>query len=80
MLDELPYGSFIEIEGEGAALRPAAALLGLRWEASIDRSYHDLFEGLRGRLRLPPSDLTFSTLANIKVTPSDLGVELADRT
>ena len=40
MLDELPYGHFVEIEGEREALEPAASQLGLHWTFAIPRSYH----------------------------------------
>lgn len=78
MLDELPYGNFVEIEGAGPALKPAAEMLGLKWEASIPRSYHDLFEDVRRRLKLPLQDLTFPAFAGIRVTPQNIGAELAD--
>lgn len=48
MLDELPYGNFVEIEGDLGRLRPVAQQLGLRWETAIGASYHTLFERLAG--------------------------------
>ncbi len=78
MLDELPYGNFVEIEGETAAIGPAALALGLRWEASIPSSYHDLFVDLRAKMSLPFRDLTFDSFADHTVTPEDLGAQSAD--
>ena len=46
MLDELPYGNFIEIEGELEMLRPIAEQLRLNWDKAIPASYHALFERL----------------------------------
>lgn len=43
MLDELPFGDFLEIEGEdGKAIKAAAFSLGLRWERVIQAGYRDL--------------------------------------
>jgi adenylate cyclase class 2 len=47
-LDELPYGTFAEIEGpDVAAIRGVANLLGLKWESRSRESYLMLFERLR---------------------------------
>ncbi|MBU4226494.1 MAG: class IV adenylate cyclase, partial [Chloroflexi bacterium] len=44
MLDELPYGNFVEIEGpDAASIHAAADRLGLKWEAAIAESYLALF-------------------------------------
>src|SRR5512142_3142061 len=42
VLDELPYGHFIEIEGDGP-IEDTAKKLGLKWDASIRGSYSVLF-------------------------------------
>jgi adenylate cyclase class 2 len=78
MLDELPYGHFVEIEGEREALEPLAAQLGLSWPCAIPRSYHALFEHVRAVRSLAVSDLTFQSFADFRVEPADLGVVPAD--
>ena len=78
MLDELPYGNFIEIEGALASLRPTAEHLGLDWSAAIPRSYHDLFQRLCSRRALSFRDLTFENFAGMSVVPAELGVRPAD--
>lgn len=78
MLDELPYGSFVEIEGNLPELRPAAEHLGLDWTAAIPRSYHDLFQQLRRRRDLPFRDLTFENFSGLSQTLSELGLRPAD--
>lgn len=81
MLDELPYGAFVELEGEEeAALREAAARLGLRWEAAVMASYLALFERLRRRWPHLGPALTFAALAGLPVSAQDLGVVYADET
>ncbi len=78
MLDELPYGNFVEVEGPGSELQAAAEALGLNWEAAIPRSYHDLFQDVCRKLELTLCDLTFDSFSRIRVTPEDLGVKIAD--
>lgn len=80
MLDELPYGDFLEIEGDGhASIRSAADQLALDWGAAIAASYHALFERVRRALKLPIEDLSFADFAGIQVRSDDLEVLAADR-
>jgi adenylate cyclase, class 2 len=78
MLDEMPYGTFVEIEGEPGGLQSAAQLLGLNWQASIPDSYSALFERLHDRLRLDFRDLTFENFEGVRVSADDLAVSPAD--
>ena len=78
MLDELPYGNFIEIEGRLEMLRPIADELGMDWKKAIPASYHVLFEQLRKSRRWTFRDLTFENLQDIKVLPEDMTIEFAD--
>ena len=66
MLDELPYGNFVEIEGPDAvSIHAAADRLGLKWEAAIAESYLKLFERLRDKLGFTFRDLTFENFAGL---------------
>jgi adenylate cyclase class 2 len=66
MLDQLPFGSFIEIEGPSrASLQQSAGRLGLRWELQVRESYLGLFEALRPRLEQPVEQATFSAFADL---------------
>jgi adenylate cyclase class 2 len=79
MLDELPYGDFVEIEGETIeAIRTAADQLNLNWEAAIAASYNALFERVQRALKLSFQDLSFANFENIKIQAGDLGVYAAD--
>jgi adenylate cyclase class 2 len=79
MLDELPYGQFIEIEGENPeAIRKTADLLGIHWEAMVRAGYHALFERVTEKYNLEPSQLSFTTLENVNITAEDLGIRAAD--
>ena len=79
MLDELPYGEFVEIEGENVIeIHNIANLLGLNWEVMINAGYHALFERVAEKYNLESSQLSFTTLKNVKITPDDLSIQAAD--
>jgi adenylate cyclase class 2 len=79
MLDELPFGSFVEIEGESVdAIRAVADQLGLYWEAAIAASYTALLDRARRALNLSTQDLSFAEFKDIPVEAIHLGVQAAD--
>jgi len=79
MLDELPYGNFVEIEGENIeAIRVSAQRLNLNMESAVATSYHALFERVRKALNLSFQDISFANFAGIRVDATDLGVHAAD--
>ncbi|WP_461209974.1 class IV adenylate cyclase [Desulfocurvus sp. DL9XJH121] len=55
-LDHLPFGDFVEIEGEPEALRAAARDLGLDALETSTANYHQLNREHRARLGLPHED------------------------
>ena len=80
MLDELPYGNFLEIEGEAAEqIRAVAKKLRLDRNAVIRTSYTALFKVAATTLHLTFRDLTFKNFEGIQVTSSDLLVRAADQ-
>lgn len=79
MLDELPYGNFVEIEGtEINAIHNIAQKLKLDLQTAIPTGYIDLFENARQSLGLAFTDLTFANFEKIKVAPAHLRVQPAD--
>jgi len=79
MLDELPYGDFVEIEGEDAAsIRNVADALGLNWDAMIKAGYHALFDRVSEKYGLDNSKLSFEELKNVKIAVADLKIIAAD--
>jgi adenylate cyclase class 2 len=79
MLDELPYGDFIEIEGDNAeAIRKIADLIGINWDVMVRAGYHALFERVAPKYNLEPSQLSFAALEKVKISAEDLGVQAAD--
>ncbi len=79
MLDELPYGSFLEIEGENIqTIRAMSDRLDLDWETAVATSYLILFERVHKTMHLSFQDLSFANFAGIKVNATDLSVQAAD--
>ena len=79
MLDELPYGSFIEIEGGNVeTIHSIADLLGLNWDAMIKAGYHALFERVAGKYGLDVSKLSFENLEGVTIKTTDMGIVAAD--
>jgi adenylate cyclase class 2 len=79
MLDELPYGSFLEIEGETVEqIQDISSRIHLDWNAAIPSSYTALFAELRKKMGLSFQDLSFENFHDIRVTPADLRVRPAD--
>jgi adenylate cyclase class 2 len=79
-LDELPYGTFVEVEGpDPAAIRQVTARLGLDWEAAVPASYTVLFDQFKAHHGHDMRDLSFANFAALHVTPADLDVRPADR-
>jgi adenylate cyclase class 2 len=80
MMDELPYGNFVELEGETEeTIRTLSKKLNLNWDATIERSYSALFEDVRKNMDLSFRDLSFENFANIQVNATHLGVQAADK-
>jgi adenylate cyclase class 2 len=79
MLDELPFGCFLEIEGDSISdIMQAAQRLALDWERRIPDSYPALFQRLRESLDLAFSDATFASFAGRpRIRATDLGVREA---
>jgi len=60
MLDEVPFGCFLEIEGpELAAIQESTEALGLDWDSRVRKSYLAIFSCLREQLSLPFTEITF---------------------
>ena len=80
MLDELPYGNFVEIEGPDVeTLKSASAKLGLNFNAAIPASYLAIFERLCHERSLDPAtQLTFSALDGMQFNGDDLSAQAAD--
>jgi len=78
LIDIMPYGTFIEIEGTQESIRNYADTLGLDWNKKITLNYLEIFENISKRLNLSFRDVTFKDFEQIKttfsITPEDLGL------
>lgn len=72
VLDELPFGSFVELEGGEAAIKATAALLELDWNQRIVTNYLDLMARLKAHYALPFDDLTFANFKDLSITVADI--------
>jgi adenylate cyclase class 2 len=78
-VDEMPYGNFIELEGNSAEhVRSTAALLGLDWEQRINLSYTALLGLYNQNTENTFRDLSFETFSGLRVLPEQLGLAYAD--
>jgi adenylate cyclase class 2 len=59
-LDNMPYGDFLEIEGQEKDIRYYASKFGLNWQKRIIFNYLAIFEIMRKNLNLDFNDLTFN--------------------
>ena len=79
MLDELPYGDFVEIEGSDvSSIRKMALQIELEFESAVGAGYARIFENYNSKYGFPPSDLTFDALRGKKPRPEELTVRPAD--
>jgi adenylate cyclase class 2 len=69
VLDEMPYGNFVEVEGEHEAIPKVLALLDLADAPRIGASYSDLFFRIKEGMKLDFRDLTFGNFRGITVPP-----------
>jgi adenylate cyclase class 2 len=74
MLDELPFGLFVEIEGSNLeSVRRTSENLGFVWEDRLAHSYLGLFERLSRHHRWSFRDATFANFADVRPpTPDEL--------
>lgn len=72
VLDEMPFGHFIELEGDDAALKGVAEALGLDWSRRILSNYLAMMELCRRSFALDFSDLTFDKFAGRSIDMGEL--------
>lgn len=72
VLDELPYGDFVELEGEETALKTAVSQLGLDWQKRILTNYLGLMQQLKDKHDLPFTDLTFANFEDLTISAADI--------
>lgn len=72
MLDELPFGEFVEIEGPGLQqIKRAAIQLGLVWSRRVRNTYLELFDQLRAEYSLRFREASFERFATLPQIRAD---------
>jgi len=66
-IDKMPYGDFLEIEGQKEEIIKYSSLLGLDWEKRILFNYLELFDILKKSMDLPFSDVTFDNFKKTRI-------------
>ncbi len=69
VIDQMPFGWFLEIEGSEADIRALVGQLGFNLTQGIRLSYSQMFENVRRSLDLATTDLTFEKFDGVKVPP-----------
>lgn len=69
VIDELPIGWFLEIEGAPQGIRALAEQLGLDMADGITASYARIFDEVCRTLKIDTIDLTFAAFKDITVDP-----------
>ena len=67
LLDETPYGAFMEIEGSRDAIRAIATTLGLDFEARLTAGYNGIFKAVCATYKLPITDMTFENFRTLDI-------------
>jgi len=79
MLDELPIGDFVEIEGsDSSGIHKLTEKISLDFESAVGAGYAKIFDSYNSRKGLPSSDLTFDAMRGNKPSPEELNVRAAD--
>lgn len=65
LIDTMPFGVFLEIEGEKSHIRGMADRLGLNWKKRILLNYLEIFEIVQREEALPFTDITFENFKSI---------------
>jgi adenylate cyclase, class 2 len=69
VFDEMPYGNFVEVEGEAEDIEQIIVELELAHAPRIKSSYVTLFETVKAQLGLNVRNLSFENFAGIRVPP-----------
>ena len=69
LIDTMPYGVFLEIEGQKSSIRKNADRLGLNWKKRILLNYLEIFEVVQREEGLDFNDITFE---NFRAKSSDI--------
>ena len=72
VLDEMPFGNFLELEGSESGIKTAVATLGLDWKQRLTTNYLAIMAQLKAHYNLPFDDITFVNFANVTVSVAEV--------
>jgi adenylate cyclase class 2 len=72
VLDEMPFGDFVELEGAEGEIKTAASTLSLDWDKRITNNYLGLMAELKAFHRLDFDDLTFANFEGRGLSIADI--------
>jgi adenylate cyclase class 2 len=72
VLDDMPFGDFVELEGEEDDIRETARVLGLNWNHRILDNYLTIMDQLKNEHHLPFNDLTFDNFSQGEILASSI--------
>ncbi len=72
VLDEMPFGDFVELEGSEQAIRSSARALEFDWDDRITDNYLELMSRLQSRYNLKFDDISFSNFSGIEFSIADV--------
>jgi adenylate cyclase class 2 len=67
VLDEVPVGNFLEIEGPRECIRTIAEMLGLDFSTRVLASYRDIFKAVCATYHLTLRDMTFENFQTMSI-------------
>jgi adenylate cyclase class 2 len=67
LLDEMPFGPFLEIEGSRETIRTVTTRLGLDFDSRLTASYGDIFDAIRATYKLSINDMTFDNFRTLHI-------------
>ena len=70
-LDWMPFGHFLEIEGQDEDIKKYVSCLGLQWSKRILLNYLEIFHNLKTDKNLDFGDVTFDNFKNIDADIAD---------
>ncbi len=70
-LDAMPFGNFLEIEGQAEDIKKYVSGLGLQWRKRILLNYLEIFEIIKEKKKLGFKNVTFDNFKKIKVDIAD---------
>lgn len=72
VLDEMPFGDFVEFEGEETAIKRAVSDVKLEWNDRLLTNYLALMAKVKRKYRLPFDDITFENFDRVDVSIADV--------